>query len=170
VTPLNFVCKCRAAPPPRQRPTASGEISIEQTFGRAQFCAFFCSCDRNTDELRVFITRRRLFFRRACARRRPSSIRFRSREGVRRNGFTKPKFFYGKPAEKALRPALEGAKRTNRRQAIRSGGTREAVRALAWHPRRGDFRRRSRPRAPRATEFSHARTPEAAALRFRDVA
>jgi hypothetical protein len=164
------VCKCRAAPPPRQRPTVSGEISIEQTFGRAQFCAFFCSCDRNTDELWVFITRRRLFFRRARARRRPSSTRFRSREGVRRNGFTKPKFFYGKPAEKALRPALEGAKRTNRRQAIRSGGTRGGRSRARVASAAGDFRRRSRPRAPRATEFSHPRTPEAAALRCRDVA
>jgi len=122
VTPLNFVCKCRAAPPPRKRPTVSGEIRIEQTFGRAHICALFCSCDRNADELRVFITRRRLFFRLARARRRPASTRFRSREGVRRNGFTKPKFFCGEPPEKALRPVFGGAKRTNRRLAIRFRG------------------------------------------------
>jgi hypothetical protein len=170
VTPLNFVCKCRAAPPPRQRPTVSGEISIEQTFGRAQSCAFFCSCDRNTDELWVlsrgvvcsFVARvleedrhRHAFaVARACA----------GTDSPSQNFFT------------ANRPKRRSGRRW-RAQNARIGARRfapaaraEAVRALAWHPRRGDFRRRSRPRAPRATEFSHARTPEAAALRFRDVA
>jgi hypothetical protein len=164
------VCKCRAAPPPCKRPTVSREIRIEQTFGRARTCAIFCSRGRNADELRVFVARRRLLFCAAGAFPRAASTRFRSREGARRNGFTKPKFFCGEPPEKALRPVLGGAKRTNRRQTIRSGGTRGAVRAPARHPRRGDFRRRSRPRAPRTAEFSRARTPGAVALRYRDAA
>jgi hypothetical protein len=169
VTPLNFVCKCRAAPPPRKRPTVSREIRIEQTFGRARTCAIFCSRGRNADELRVFVAQRRLLFCAVGAFARAASTRFRSREGARRNGFTKPKFFCGEPPEKALWRAFRGAKRTNRSNRFASPAPPEAAFDAMRHPRAGDFRDASSERVPRAAKFPHARAPTKPALRCRDA-
>src|SRR6202043_2676568 len=41
VTPLNFVCKCRAPPPPRRHPAVFRKIRIEQIFSRAGICDLF---------------------------------------------------------------------------------------------------------------------------------
>jgi hypothetical protein len=163
------VCKCRAAPPPRKHPTVSGKIRIEQTFGRARTCAIFCSCGRNADELRVFVARRRLLFCVVGAFARAVSTRFRSRESVRRNGFTKSKFFCGElPKRRSGRcSGAQNARIGSRRFAFAARS--EAVGALARRPRGGDFRRHARARAPCAAEFSRARTPETVALRCRDA-
>jgi hypothetical protein len=166
VTPLNFVCKCRAEPPPRKHPKVFGKIGIEQTFAHTRICDLFCTCLRSADELRVFITRHRLLFARARARTSIASAQFRGCESTGRNGFTKPKFFCGEPPKKALRPASSGAKRTNRR---RSDSLRRRTReclALAHDTRAGEIFADAR---RRARNFSRARTPKAVALRYRDA-
>jgi hypothetical protein len=166
VTPLNFVCKCRTPLPARKRPAVFREIRIEQIFGRACTCDLFFAHCRNADESRVFVTRRCLLFSFARAARSAACARFRSRESARSKRFTKAKFFCGEPPEMVLRPASRGAKRTNRRPAIRFGSARGSHSCSRTTPARGDFRRRAR---PSRRIFSHARTPKAVALRYRDA-
>ena len=116
------MCKCRAPTPPRKRLAVFRKIRIEQTFARAHIRHQFFARSRNADELRVFVTHRRLLFSLARAARSSAYACFRSRESACNDGFTKAKFFCGEPPEKALRPVFGGAKRTNRRLAIRFRG------------------------------------------------
>jgi len=142
VTPLNFVCKCRTPLPARKRPAVFREIRIEQIFSRACICDLFFARCRNADELRVFVTRRRLLLSLARAARSSACACFRSRESARSNGFTKSKFFCGEPPKKALWQALRGAKCTNRGRRFVSAAPVEAVCGAARHLRAGDFRGR----------------------------
>ena len=163
------MCKCRAPPAPRKRPAVFRKIRIEQIFSRAGTCdLFFVRC-RNADELRVFVTRRRLLFSCARAARSPASARFRSCESIRSNGFTKAKFFCGERPEKALRRTFRDAKRTNRCRRFASAVPLEAVCDAARQPRAGDFRDAWRCARLARRNFPHVRAPMKVALRCRDV-
>ena len=169
MTPLNFVCKCRAPPPPRKRPAVFRKMRIEQIFSRACICCLFFTHCRNADELRVFVTRRCLLFSFARAARSPACARFRSRESARSNGFTKPKFFCGKPPEKALWPTFRGEKRTNWCRRFATATPAEAGCDAMRHPRAGDFRGCFGCARTTRGEIFRERAPTNVALKHRDA-
>jgi hypothetical protein len=170
VTPLNFVCKCRAPPAPRKHPAVFRKIRIEQIFSRAGICdLFFVRC-RNADELRVFVTRRRLFFSLARAARSFACARFRSRESARSKRFTKAKFFCGEPPKKAFwrrfgtQNARIGAGDSLPRRRWRPSATPRGSREREIFAMLGAHAHLAR------RNFPHARAPTKVALRYRDAA
>ena len=142
MTPLNFVCKCRA-PSPRRKPLAVfRKTRIEQIFGRARIRDLFFARCRNADGLRVFVMPRHLLFCLTRAARSPASTRLRSRENTCRNGFTKGKIFLRRTARKGILAGVSGRKTHESVRAIRFGGTAGAACDAVRHGRAGDFRTR----------------------------
>jgi hypothetical protein len=88
VTPLNFVCKCRALPFFRRRAAIAARVSRRKYFPARDFRAIICSRCKNADVMRVFAKTDFQMFAGRSGRAGARSGRFATRNGAKTGGFT----------------------------------------------------------------------------------